>query len=295
MDQVRLIVGQMLLLRALFLSLAVHFLLLVFLDLGAPYFSPDVPNVQHSVTEIELVPEKPRAQAVKKERQVVRQSTPPKAELKDDDDIDLARFLSADRQRVRKEVQASQTGMTRNREAAASTEKHRKETPKDYSPESVNIAKNLQEYARTVDPAPSTVGEALPQDVSVGSFTALNTDRYTYYSFYARVEDLVRFRWESRVRQAIDSYDRNYVLGVIGQKNWVTSLDIWLNKDGRFNSVHVLKESGIAKFDQAAAIAFKDAAMFSNPPAEMIEDDGYIHLRYNFNVRFRPSAVVFQD
>jgi TonB family protein len=131
--------------------------------------------------------------------------------------------------------------------------------------------------------------------VSVGSFTALNTDRYTFYSFFARVEDLVRFRWETRVRTAIDNYDRGYVLGVIGQKNWLTSLDIWLTKDGRFHSAHVLKESGIPGFDQAAAMAFKEAGMFSNPPAEMVEDDGYIHLRYNFNVRFRPSAVVFHD
>lgn len=288
----RLIVRRMLLLRALFLSLLVHFLILIFIDLGAPYFAPETPKVDHQITEIELIPAKPPAK--KLERQIVRQAPAPKTDLLEDD-TDLARFLSADRQRVKKEMQAAQTGMTRNREPKAVAEKPRKETPKDYSPDSIDIAKNLAEYARNADPAPSTVGEALPQDVSVGSFTALNTDRYTFYSFFARVEDLVRFRWETRVRTAIDNYDRGYVLGVIGQKNWLTSLDIWLTKDGRFHSAHVLKESGIPGFDQAAAMAFKEAGMFSNPPAEMVEDDGYIHLRYNFNVRFRPSAVVFHD
>jgi TonB family protein len=283
----------MLFLRALFLSLAVHFLLVVFIDLGAPYFSPKAPASRPSVTEIELVPSKPPAKPTKKERQIVRQAVVPKSQLKEDD-TDLARFLSADRQRVKQETQAAQTGMTQNRQQSSPQKQARKETPKDMAPEGVDIAKNLQEYARTVE-APSTVGEALPQDVSIGSFTSLNTDRYVYYSFYARIEDLIRFRWESRVRQAVDRFDRNYLLGVIGQKNWVTSVDIWLNKEGRFHSAHILKESGVPQFDQAATMAFKEAGMFSNPPAEMVEDDGYIHLRYNFSVRFRPSAIVYQN
>lgn len=284
------------------------------LDRSVDYFAPRVPRLTDSITEIEIIPENAAAKKAfqpkkQPDRQVVREVQVPKSELKEDD-TDLARFLSADRQRVRKEMQASQSGMTKNREQGSAdkireqeqkksladrTQNERFETAKDYSPDGVDIAKNLQEYARTMDPAPSTVGEALPQDVSIGSFTALNTDRYVYYSFYSRIEDMIRFRWESRVRQAVDSFDRNYILSVVGQKNWVTSLDIWLNKDGRFHSAHILKESGIAKFDQAAALAFKEAGMFSNPPAEMIEDDGYIHLRYNFNVRFRPSAVVFQN
>lgn len=280
------------LLRALLISLAVHFLLVLFVDYGAPYFTPKPLTPAQSVTEIEILPAKPEKAPLKKERQIVREAPAPKSELKEDD-TDLARFLSADRQRVKKEMQASHSGMTQNRQPAKSAERPRKETPKDMTPDGVDIAKNLREYARTVE-APSTVGEALPQDVSVGSFTSLNTDKYTYYSFFSRIEDLIRFRWESRVRQAVDSFDRNYVLGVVGQKNWLTSVDIWLNKDGRFNSAHILKESGIPKFDQAATMAFKEAGMFSNPPAELVEDDGYIHLRYNFSVRFRPSAVVYQ-
>ena len=43
----------------------------------------------------------------------------------------------------------------------------------------------------------------MPKEITVGSFTALNTDRYLYYSFYARIEELIRFRWESAVRQAM--------------------------------------------------------------------------------------------
>ncbi|HEY8271375.1 MAG TPA: energy transducer TonB [Pseudobdellovibrionaceae bacterium] len=280
------------LLRALLLSLVVHFVLVLVLDKGAPYFEPK----PLSVTTIDLL-ERPREQSNKnkianKERQVVRQALAPKQDLKDDD-TDLARFLSAEKQRVRKEMQAAVSGMTKNRTTGQKEKSETKE--KKYDPEGADIAKNLKEYSQSAENAPATVGEALPQDVSIGNFTALNTDRYVYYSFYARIEELVRFRWESRVRKAVDSFDRNYVLGVVGRRNWVTSVDIWLTKDGRYHSAHILKESGINHFDQAAVLAFKEAGMFPNPPQDMVEDDGFIHLKYSFNVSFNPGAVVYSE
>lgn len=295
------------LLRALALSLVVHCLLVLILDKGAPYFEPKPVDI----TTIDLVETPPPAKTQKSrkqpDRQVVREALAPKNELKEDDS-DLARFLSADKQRVRREMQAAASGMTVNRSqgqnAQADTKDNkpaqpqrdpRRETPKDYDPEGVDIAKNLKEYAQSVESAPSTIGDALPQDVSIGSFTALNTDRYVFYSFFARIEDLVRFRWESRVREAVDSFDRNYVLSVVGRRNWITSVDIWLTKDGRYHSAHILKESGINRFDQAAVLAFKEAGMFPNPPQEMVEDDGFIHLKYSFNVFFKPSAVVYSE
>jgi len=295
------------LLRALFLSLMVHFFLVLILDKGAPYFEPKAIDI----TTIDLVetPAKTKPAAAKKnknEQQIVRQALAPKSELKEDDS-DLARFLSADKQRVRKEVQAANSGLTQNRQAGQSapsdskqpktqaTKDSHKERAKDFDPEGIDIAKNLQEYKQSLQEAPSTMGDFVPNDVSIGNFTALNTDRYVFYSFFSRIEDLVRFRWESRVRAAVDSFDRNYILSVVGRRNWVTSVDIWLTKDGRYHSAHILKESGISRFDQAAVMAFKDAGMFPNPPQEMVEEDGFIHLKYSFNVSFKPSAVVYSE
>lgn len=282
------------LLRAVLLSLVVHFVFVLILDKGASYFEPSRP----SITTVELLEKDPGEKTEKpstpknKDRQIVRQTLVPKQELKEDDS-DLARFLSAEKQRVRKELQAAASGMTKNSSATPQEKKEIKKTADD--PEGIDIAKNLKEYAQSVEQGPATVGEALPRDVSIGNFTALNTDRYVYYSFYARIEELVRFRWESRVRRAVDSFDRSYILGVVGRRNWVTSVDIWLTKDGRYHSAHILKESGINPFDQAAVLAFKEAAMFPNPPQEMVEEDGFIHLKYSFNVNFNPSAVVYSE
>ncbi len=253
--------------------------------MAAVYFGPPL----QKTTEIELIEAPTRKKHVSKiDRQLVREALAPDFEHKNNDES-LARFLSASRQRVKKESQAALSGKTKN-----SSPKNKTTTEKQYDADNV-ITRTLQRSPRGFDAMPATVGETLPQDVSVGSLTALNTDSYVHYSFFARVEDLIRFRWESRVRHAIDTFDRSYILGVVGQKNWVTAVDIWLTPDGRFHSSHFMKESGINKFDLAVAMAFREAAMFPNPPQEMVEDDGFIHLKFRFNVNYRPSSVVYQQ
>jgi TonB family protein len=274
--------------------------LVLILEKAAPYFE----TKPKDVTEVELIESPPRDPSKKTpSQQIVREALAPEKELKDDDE-DLARFLSQNRQRVRKETQAANSGLTQNRSQGQrqktpksqpqKTSDSDQEKSKDYDKDNI-VARTMREQSRSFDSAPSTMGDAVPKDVSVGSFTALNTDRYVYYSFFARIEDLVRFRWESRVRQAVDSFDRSYVMGVIGSRNWVTAIDIWITPEGRFHSAHLMKESGIKKFDAAATSAFREAGMFPNPPKEMVEEDGFIHLKYNFNVSFRPSTLVYQE
>jgi TonB family protein len=136
----------------------------------------------------------------------------------------------------------------------------------------------------------STVGESLPTDVKVGSFTALNTDRYLYYTFYARIEELVRYRWESRVMDTINGFDRGTMMSA-GNRNWITHVEFLLDRTGLLKSAVILKESGIQRFDLAAVNAFKEARIFPNPPQEMVKDDGMIHLRFTFNVNYRPATL----
>ncbi len=53
-----------------------------------------------------------------------------------------------------------------------------------------------------------------------------------------------------------------------------------------------MKESGLKSFDQAAVQAFAQARMFPNPPEDMIESDGLIHLKYSFQVHYEPKVLV---
>lgn len=246
-----------------------------------------------------------------KTQQIVRDPLLPE-HLKHMDDQTLAKYLSAQQQRVKKETKAAETGMTQNRSQQMQAQKQQlpmPESPKMREPSPTEdqpndddffIAKKRQppdnaarDFARNQPSLPgipnlptgqSTVGEYLPETLSIGSFTALNTDRFTYYTFYARVEELVRFRWETKVRQALQTLDRINLLDQVRGKNWVTHYEFWLDPAGRLHSAHLMKESGVKRFDMAAEFAFRDALIFPNPPKALVEEDGFIRLRYTFNV-----------
>ncbi|MDG0816814.1 TonB family protein [Bdellovibrio svalbardensis] len=290
-------------LEAIFASFIFHFLLLLGVVLLAPRFENKPPEV----IEISLAPPPKTEQrnATKKEQQVVRQALVPDR-MKAPEDETLARFLSEQKQRVKQETQAADNGMTENRSNQSSQKSPQKQEQKPQQKQqaqkeqtqekdkdgyrTVDISKELNEMNR-LNEGRSMVGESLPTDVKVGSFTALNTDRYLFYTFYARIEELVRFRWESRVQQAIDSFDRMTAVNA-GGKNWNTQVEFLLDRKGFLQKAIIMKESGIKSFDAAAVNAFKEARIFPNPPQEMVQDDGYIHLKFTFTVNYRPPVLV---
>lgn len=283
-------------LRAIFFSFTFHFLLILSLLWLAPKLQPPEPEV----IEVVLSPEQEILKALlPKERPVVRRAlAPEKIKLPEDDS--LARFLSEQKQRVREETQAARSGMTQNRSNSESTSSPTQHKASAAAPQNMNsdkegyrqvdISKELAEL-RDFGDGFSSVGESLPHDVKIGSFTALNTDRYLFYTFYARVEELIRFRWETRAQQAIDSLGRLDKLNA-SNRNWVTQAEFILDKNGYLKSALIMKSSGIPAFDLAAVNAFKEARIFPNPPPEMIKEDGFIHLVFSFTVRFNPPTLV---
>ncbi len=286
--------------RAVFFSFWFHFLLITALVWLAPRLTPQPPEV----IEISLDPEAQILDALTPQKnQIVRQTLVPE-NLKAPDDESLARLLSEKKQRVIQEMQAAASGMTANRQQQAPpTERTRPTNPAEPSPSKTNeietdengyrridISKQLQQLNQLSE-GMSTVGESLPTDIKVGSFTALNTDRYLFYTFYARMEELVRYRWETRVQQAINMLDRP-TLSLIGGRNWVTHVEFLLDKNGYLKKAIIMKESGIPPFDAAAVNAFLDARVFPNPPQEMIQEDGLIHIKFGFTVNYNPPSLV---
>lgn len=247
-----------------------------------PAISPDR---EQSQTEIELLPlqERPPARETQK---IVRQALVPD-KMKRADDEAMAEFLSAERVRVQKQMQAANPGMTANQALQKTKPKGQKPAEKPSEDGDIFKDRPAQEnpFASQNNPNPSTVGENLPNEISVGSMTALNTDKFTYYTFYARVEELVRFRWETKVRQSLGTIDRDTFESKIKNKKFVTYFEFWLEPNGKLHSVHLMKESGNKKFDMAAEYSFRDAQFFPNPPKDLVEDDGFIRLKYTFTVR----------
>ncbi|PIS10273.1 MAG: energy transducer TonB [Bdellovibrio sp. CG10_big_fil_rev_8_21_14_0_10_47_8] len=230
---------------------------------------------------------------------IVRESLIPE-KLKAQESEDPLKFLSRQTQRVRQQTRALINGMTQNRAAQAPSQT--KKARPDGNPMN---QKNFDAFAPAYQKKPaamaaqdlqleqglSTIGEALPQEVAVGSFTALNTDRYLYYSFYARIEELIRFRWETAVRNAIDTTPPDR-FGSNIRGLWNTQIEVWLKPSGELHSVHLMKESGLKAFDQSAIQSFIQARVFPNPPKEMVESDGLIHVKYAFQVTYSPKVLV---
>lgn len=254
------------------------------------------------VAEIELVPM--TDEQLQAQRLMVREAEPPRT---DDDANDPARFLSASRRRVSVETQARETGLTQNNPRAPSADSWlRQVKPPARAPgrtpslaeritldgtSPVRVPRPEDDLGELANFRPSTVGERLPDDVSLGDITALNTDQFRFYSFFSRIEELVRFRWEDGLRRAIEAYSRT-VVRARGTTTWTTRVQFVIGPDGRLISARVLKESGLHRFDLAAVQAFRDAAVFPNPPREMMSKDGTIKIDYAFSVRWDPQTLV---
>ncbi len=265
--------------RALFLSLILHLLMSWIL-----YQIPESwikPPQKTSAVEVEIL-----NSPSYKDKKIVRETTLPEAQKSLEKA--LARFVSAQNKRVVLETMAKKIGMTKNRtQNNFEIQKKTTQTGKDFTGyKPVDFAKVLREQGE------STVGEVLPKDLAVGSFTALNTDQYQFYSFYGRIEELVRFRWETKVREALSLFDRRNLLNRVGNKDWTTQAVFILDRDGKLQKIMIMKESGVTAFDHAATSAFQDALIFPNPPREMVESDGFIHLKYSFNVHFDPNLMA---
>ena len=129
----------------------------------------------------------------------------------------------------------------------------------------------------------STLGERLPDDIKFGDFTALNTDRHLFYTFYARIEEKVRHRWVTYAKAALYNLPPDATRARAGS-DFTTTLEVVLDRAGNFRQAILHDSSGVRSLDNAPVQAFRDARQFPNPPVEMIKDDGTIRVFYAFNV-----------
>ncbi len=312
--------------RALILSLGFHaIVLLLFWLLAAKTptsLTPSAPTVVELMEEPTLA-KRPR-QMAKDEKQFVRKAEVP-PELRTQEKRD-ARFASEDEQFVLQEQQARQSGMTANRSPSVGDPKVQANQPRprvakkqiDFKPDSpltrfaerelasndgdvempsqkkqVENSNKPLDFARFghFERGMSTVGEALPDDIKFGDFTALNTDRHLYYSFYSRIEEMVRGRWVNYARAVVYGIE-NGSEKISGRASFTTQLEIILDKEGTFSRAILHSSSGSKGLDSAPVQAFRDAQQFPHPPAEMVKDDGTIHIYYAFSVNMVPRYAA---
>lgn len=234
--------------------------------------------------------------------QIVRQADAPKEIIVSNEKKEKTKFFSEKDQRVKVQSKAALFGLTRNRfYNSQKTSKSQRHNPLKLKPNHSldqnsilsDLNQRLEKQSSNSDifqNAPSTVGELLPDSIKTGEITALNTDHYLFYSFYSRIEEAIRHKWEHDVELTINNLNRNQYHNP--KSIWSTRLDILLTKEGKFHKAMLFKESGIHGLDMAAINAFREANFFPHPPKEMINEDGYIRLEYQFHVFYDPSSLT---
>jgi TonB family protein len=201
---------------------------------------------------------------------------------------DKAKYLSRVTKRVKEEVIAQKTGETRNQLQQQAQRELQKPIEEDDQP-SINkvFQQNIGRNTRVSD---SSISEYIPE-VKTGGFSALNSDQFIHYTFYARINEQIRNRWTANIAQFLNSSAQSEV-NRLAQKPQISQIEIVLNPSGHFLKAIIHQKSENPQLDQSAINAFRLASPFLNPPSEMIESDGNIHLHYGFHVHFRPRYIA---
>lgn len=282
--------------QGLLLSLCVHIVLVLLLLHAKP---PPPPAEKTEVTLIE------NDHRDKKHRQVVTETEKQKdvfEKLKTQADL-----LSEYTKRVKKQMRAKEVGKTRNADEAqipalnaqpreqkrgqktASTPHTADLTPQPKQEEGMGLpalgANNAPQIRRAIGASSS---EYIP-GVQEGAFTALNTDQFTYYTFFERLKDQVGNRWTPMVRNYVSQRTQKD-LEILSRQNRTTQVEIVINPQGDIVNALVSRSSGDKSLDAMGIEAFKIAAPFINPPKGMIEADGLIHIYFAWILLFQPPG-----
>ncbi len=197
-------------------------------------------------------------------------------------DNSMARFDSEKTQRVRQETKARALGLTQNASQASRAQKQ--QSPPDDQGELPEFTRmNLSTPARAKAQS-AAISTQLPSDIKFSDATNLNTDANTYYSFYSRVEEMFYVRWSERLNYYWERLSYDYKKQKLSGRVWSTDIEVWLTAAGEYHSAYIQRTSGYKPFDEATVFAFKSARIFPNPPRAKVESDGFVRLRYRFNV-----------
>ena len=121
--------------------------------------------------------------------------------------------------------------------------------------------------------------------VETGDFTALNSKKWKFASFFNRMKRQVAQNWHPDV-----VYARRDPTGkVYGTKDRVTVLEVSLQPGGKLAKVIVIEESGVDFLDNEAVAAFERAQPFPNPPSGLIASSSGL-ITFSFGFHFQVGA-----
>lgn len=150
----------------------------------------------------------------------------------------------------------------------------------DFAPQAKSIDAMVADLNQGSRGEASQTDDHLPE-VATGLQTLLSSREFVYYAYYARIKDRIRQYWIPTVKQKIKIVQRSG-REIASSNDRITQVVVILNKSGELVGVQIVGPSGVHDLDQAAVEAFQSAAPFPNPPHGMIEQDGFIRIRWDF-------------
>src|SRR5207237_944423 len=109
--------------------------------------------------------------------------------------------------------------------------------------------------------------------------------------FFARIHEQIRNRWIDNLRALVNSASQSE-LSKWSDHPQITEFEVLLTPEGKYVRTIIFRQADNHAIDSTSISAIRLAALFTNPPSEIVEPDGFVHLRYLFQLEFRPSLFA---
>ena len=162
--------------------------------------------------------------------------------------------------------------------------------PRPVTPEErQELEKRENQQTRSAQNGSSGADQALKDDrLSVGAENMLNTQEAKYYSFYARLYQIIAPNWQSEIRR-ISTFKR------VAPGSYTTAADIVLDEQGTLVEVRIEQSSGVTEFDEAVGRAWGKIGKFPNPPRALLDEKREVHTGWTFNVDVDANFNLIQQ
>jgi len=138
--------------------------------------------------------------------------------------------------------------------------------------------------------------QLLPPGYKIKSaeITSLNSDKNKFYIFDKRLANGAIPIWYRDAFKAVVAFLQENPNNTTS-RSWSTNVEVIIDKTGEIIEVQPYRLSGTWRFDKAPINAFKTFAKAPNPPKEMLDENGFAHLRYNFTVNLIYTPVELSN